>query len=156
MDQEISIDQRHMRMRNRIAGSVIALLGAFVALESLSYNLGSVMRMGPGFLPLALGIIMIGFGILTLFVDDTDEGKAPRIAWRPLVLVLSAILGFALLLEPVGLAAATAALVFLAGFADPGHTWKSMIVLYLILLAGVYIIFAKLLGIPFHIVSGVF
>lgn len=155
MEAELSNVQDTMKFRNRIAGGAIVLLGVYVVLQALSYSLGTPMRMGPGFLPLSLGILMMLFGGLVAFVDDADEEAPSRVAWRPLGLVLAGILGFALLVEPVGLAAATAAIVFLSGIADPSHTWKSLAGLYLVLLSSVYVVFGIFLGIPFQLVSGV-
>lgn len=147
-------DQARLKPRNRIAGAGIVLTGAYVAYEALTHDLGSAARMGPGFLPLVLGVLFILFGLaIALLRDDGDEPVTP-IAWRPAALILASVLAFALLVESAGLAAATAALVLISGAADPSHNWKSLGLLFVILLGGVYLIFAVGLGIPFHLLPG--
>ena len=39
------------------------LFGLVMALKGPTYRLGTLMHMGPGYLPTALGVILIGLGI---------------------------------------------------------------------------------------------
>nr|WP_306267975.1 tripartite tricarboxylate transporter TctB family protein [Pararhizobium sp. IMCC3301] len=144
-----------MTSRNRISGGVLVVVGLYVVIESLSYDLGTLARMGPGFLPLVLGILILVFGLLIALVNEDGDELASGIVWRPVVLVLSAMLAFALLLEPAGLAAATAALVFVSGISDPDHNWRSLLMLFVVLLAAVWVIFGVVLGIPFQLITGI-
>lgn len=146
---------RTLTTRNRITGAVIAVVGLFVVVEALGYGLGSIFRLGPGALPFALGILLILSGALVAVVNDDGDEAASRIAWRPLVAVLSALLAFALLIESAGLLAATAGLVIISGLADPDHTWRSLGAIYIFLVVAVYVIFVRLLAIPFDLISGV-
>ncbi len=141
--------------RNRIVGAVMAAVGVYVAAESLRYGLGSVVRLGPGALPFGLGILIIGFGALIAIINDDGDERAPPIVWRPVVAILAAILAFALLIEPAGLAVAAAALVFLSGAADPELNWRSLLAIYLFLVVTVYVVFVQLLAIPFKLITGV-
>ena len=59
----IEILQNFVRKRDFYAGGLVILFGLVMALKGPSYNLGTLMHMGPGFLPTALGIILIGLGI---------------------------------------------------------------------------------------------
>lgn len=143
-----------MTRRNRIAGGVMAVIGVYVIVEAVSYGFGTPSRMGPGFLPLGLGFLVIVFGGLIAFVNDDGDEPASKIVWRPVVLVLSAILAFALLVEPVGLLAATAAIVFISGASDKEHTWRSLTGVFVFLVTTVYLIFVLLLGIPLKLIAG--
>jgi hypothetical protein len=53
-----------LRKRDFYAGGLIILLGLVIALKGPTYRLGTLMHMGPGFLPTALGVILIFLGIL--------------------------------------------------------------------------------------------
>lgn len=140
--------------RNRLTGAVIVATGAYVVWEALSYRMGSAVRLGPGALPLALGVLFILSGLaIAIFNDDGDE-HASRIVWRPAALILASVLAFALLIDSAGLVAATAALVLISGLADPAHGWKSLLATFAVLLGAVYLVFAVLLGIPFELVAG--
>ncbi len=143
-----------LRFRNRLTGLVMAGVGLFVVSESLGYDLGGAARMGPGFLPMGLGILIIVFGALIAIVNEDGDVTAPKLAWRPTILVLASLLAFALLIESLGLLAATAALVFISGAADPSHTWRSLLGLFLFLVVFVYVVFGRLLSIPFKLIVG--
>ena len=53
-----------VRKRDFYAGGLIIMFGLLMALKGPSYRVGSLMHMGPGFLPTALGVILIFLGIL--------------------------------------------------------------------------------------------
>ncbi len=56
--------QNLVRKRDFYAGGLVILFGLVMALKGPSYRLGTLMHMGPGFLPTALGIILIFLGLL--------------------------------------------------------------------------------------------
>lgn len=146
----------NLRHRNRIAGGVLVLIGLFVVFEASGYDLGSFARMGPGFVPIALGVLVAIVGALIALVQDDGDEDAPAAPWLPAVFVSAAVLAFALLIERAGLIAATAALVYISGFADKERSWRGLTILFVVLVAAVYLIFGKVVGIPFELVSGVF
>ena len=99
--------------RDIVAGLVFFALGAGVAWGSTAYTLGNAMRMGPGYFPFLLGVLLAGLG-LTLVVRHLRElavlASVPRIekpCLRSLLLVGSGMLLFALLLQHGGLIVAT-------------------------------------------------
>ena len=67
-----------------------------------TYKVGVADRMGPGYFPLILGILMTILGIAITFkalVLKTESGdKIGRWAWKPLVCLLGANLAFGVLL----------------------------------------------------------
>ncbi|HHX91074.1 MAG TPA: tripartite tricarboxylate transporter TctB family protein [Paracoccus sp.] len=111
-------------IRELVAGLLIAAIGAGIALEALNYPLGTAMHMGPGFFPLALGVLLIGFGIAIMVFDTRTARKAAHapgplnIAWRPLVVLPLSILVFAFCIRRFGLAPATFASVLLSALAE--------------------------------------
>lgn len=145
-----------MTTRNRIAAAVMALIGLFVIVQALGYGLGSVFRLGPGALPFGLGILLMVLGACIVLVNDDGDHAAPPLAWRPVVTVLSSLLAFALLIDSAGLLVAAAGLVGLSGLADPEHNWRSVAVIYVVLVIAVYVIFVRFLSIPFKLIVGVF
>jgi hypothetical protein len=143
-----------MTLRNRLSGIALFALGLFVIWEALSYDFGSASRMGPGFLPTVLGIVVAVTGVvLAVLNDDRDEPVTP-VAWRIAVLIVGAVLAFAVLIDRAGLVPATAGLVFLSGMADEDLRWKTLFVIFLILLTSVYLVFGVLLKIPFVLIVG--
>ena len=72
------------------------------------YDIGSVSRMGPGYMPVLLSIGLLVFGAAIGLRAVTVDG--PPIAtgrWYPSLMVLVAVLMFALLIERAGLAPTT-------------------------------------------------
>ena len=53
-----------LRKRDFYAGLLIVLLGLVAAVTGPGYGLGTLMHMGPGFMPTALGIILIVLGVI--------------------------------------------------------------------------------------------
>src|SRR5580700_10571510 len=52
-----------VRKRDFYAGGLMILLGLGIALKGATYRAGTLMHMGPGFLPTALGVILVLLGI---------------------------------------------------------------------------------------------
>ncbi|HZV92500.1 MAG TPA: tripartite tricarboxylate transporter TctB family protein [Caldimonas sp.] len=89
-------------------------------------------RPGPGLLPLGLGVLLAISGALVLFKSMTLESEGGdlvgSVAWRPLAAVVGALVAFAVLIEPLGWAAAVVMLVAIAGVAMPGWRWQRALV----------------------------
>jgi hypothetical protein len=93
-----------------LAGVVFIVFGAAFAVASLRYEVGTLLRMGPGYFPLALGVILVALGVLTvgkgLVAGEVERlGSVP---WRSLVLIVAALLCFGLTVRGLGLVPATA------------------------------------------------
>jgi hypothetical protein len=144
----------NLSIRNRIAGIVLVLIAGYVVLKGRGYGLGHWSQFGPGALPFGLGLLMAVLGAMIAILNPEGEDAAPPIKWRPVVMVLAALLSFALLVDTAGLLIATAALVILSGLADPESTWPSFVVIYVGLVLFVYVVFIRLLSIPFSLIGG--
>lgn len=124
---------------------------AFVVLAR-NYRLGTPARMGPGFFPTILGGILAALGFILAIpalVRDGDPLVLPRL--RPMVAILIAISVFALLLAPLGFVLASAALILIAGLADPELRPLENVGLTLFLIAFSVAIFVVVLGLPMNL-----
>lgn len=115
-----------------LGGAVLALVGAGVAVyASQHYELGALRRMGPGFFPFALGLVLAGLGLLIAlpawFRPAPD--RQPKPALWPMLAVIGAILVFALVLPLAGLFAAVAVTVLIASLPAPapGLVWRMVL-----------------------------
>src|SRR5665647_31181 len=75
--------QTLLRKRDFYAGGLMAMLGAGVALDSTTYDVGSLTHMGPGMFPLMLGVVLTFIGILIFGTSlvtplGDDEHILPR------------------------------------------------------------------------------
>lgn len=145
------------------AGLMFAAVGVGFAVGATNYTVGQASRMGPGYFPLILGIILAILGSLislnSLASKAPDGDKIGKWAWKPLVFVLGANLVFGLLLGGLpsigfpsfGLIAAIYALVFIASMASGENSYKEIFILASVLAAGSYLAFVKLLGLQFPV-----
>lgn len=81
--------------------------------------LGTPVRMGPGYVPRMLSLILCGLGLLVCIVALVS-GSEPveRLKWKPITLVTIGIVCFALLFERAGLIPALVVLVMIASLAN--------------------------------------
>lgn len=106
-------------LKDILAGAVIIALGLAFALGALDYEIGDPLRMGPGYMPLALGVIVIGLGIgivIKGFLAGEDEAIG-GVDWRAIVLLTAALLFFGLTVRGLGVALALLGATLLASLA---------------------------------------
>jgi hypothetical protein len=106
-------------LKDILAGAVIIALGLAFAIGALGYEVGDPLRMGPGYMPLALGILVIGLGIgivIKGFLAGEGEAIAP-VDWRAIVLLTAALLFFGLTVRGLGVAVALLGATLLASLA---------------------------------------
>lgn len=132
---------------------VVGLGGLFAAGD---LPIGTLLRMGPGWMPNALcwlllvfGGSLIGRGLL--FGEVALDG----LALRPMSFVLGAVAFFALTVEHVGLPVAVSGTVLLAALADEESRVLESIGLAIFLAAGTSLLFVKGLGLSIPIWPGV-
>ncbi len=140
--------------RNELISALAVLaVGAGGLWIASGYSMGTVVRMGAGFVPAALCIILILLG-LALVVQS--EGAAPvnlEIRWRPFVLILDGILAWALLVDRVGFVPATVVMVLCCAMAERDTNWKSALALSLGLCLFGYVVFIWGLKIPIAVLG---
>ena len=139
------------------SGLMFAAVGGGFAWGATNYTIGSGARMGPGYFPLLLGIVLAVLGALIMFyslVENTPDGdKVGKFAWRPIGYVLGANVAFGILLgglpsiglPAMGLILAIFALVIIASKAGENFVLKEVLLLATILSVGSYMAFIVLL-----------
>lgn len=131
------------------------LLGAGVTLNSMSYNTGTLMHMGPGMFPFILGIILTFIGILifgtaVLTPLAEDEHILPKNKeWVGWICILAGPTLFIILGEFFGMAAGTFACVFVSALGDRQSTLRSAATLALGITVTGCILFSYILQLPF-------
>ena len=86
------------------SGGIFVAFGAYFALESLTYEVGTALRMGPGFMPLLLGSVLaaLGLAIAANGLRKPDKEAPPPIPWRAVALILGTIIFFGLAIRGLG------------------------------------------------------
>jgi len=127
------------------AGVIYVLFGTGFALGALNYRLGDAARMGPGWFPFWIGILLVVVGLFTAAAGlktSTPEDKVKRPELGTVAWILGAVVLFGVLLQPFGLVAALFCLVLVSGFASHEFTWRGALLLAVALIAfsvGVFI-----------------
>jgi putative Ca2+/H+ antiporter (TMEM165/GDT1 family) len=123
-----------VRKRDFYAGGLMVLLGLGIALKGATYRAGTLMHMGPGFLPTALGVLMVLLGIAiaaaALTPSDEDQGILPaNPQWWAWFCILMSPVCFIFFGHYFGMAPATFSCVFVAAIGDKDKTWLATFVL---------------------------
>jgi hypothetical protein len=108
--------------REIFAGGLILLFGLVALLEGRRLGTGTLSDMGPGFVPMALGVVLCGLGLviaLTGQAGPPDDGSGPDLPdWRGAICILLGAVGFIVLGQHAGLAPAIFGSVFIAAVGD--------------------------------------
>ena len=147
-----------VRKRDFYAGALMILLGSVAAFVGPTYQLGTLMNMGPGFMPMALGVVLILLGIFMAgSAAVTPEGEAedilPNPEWRGWACILAGPVAFIVLGTVGGLIPATFGCVFVAAFGDREATLKSSFWLSVAISVFSVLVFHYLLQVPIPLMA---
>lgn len=114
------------------SGVMFIAFGLFFAGFARQYDLGTAARMGPAYFPTMLGLLLMLIGAMVGFKGlrtDAEEGQGAvdRFHFKPLILVLGAVVAFALLLRPGGLIVALLALIFISSLGSGEFKLKEIL-----------------------------
>jgi Tripartite tricarboxylate transporter TctB family len=130
------------------SGVIFVALGLFAIVYGSKYTLGTAARMGPGYFPRILGILLIVLGaILAVRALRLDGPPLPKWKWRPTVIVLGSVVLFGAIVQPVGVALSTVILIVGASAASPEFRPREALIAGILLAAlavGVFVIGLKL------------
>lgn len=145
------------------SGLVYVVVGGAFAIGATNYSVGSGARMGPGYFPLLLGILLAIIGAFVMFksltVETQDGDKIGSWAWKPLFFIIIGNLLFGILLgglpsiglPPMGLIAAIFGTTLVVSKAGDVFNLKEVLILATILSIGSYAAFVLLLKLQFPV-----
>lgn len=125
-----------------LGGCLLIAIAVAAYILGQSYAVGTLNRMGPGYLPAALSIILGGMGLILAIASQFQSTDVPEIRVRPLLAVAAALVSFAFLLRTAGLLPAAFVCVLLGSLADSKITWLARLILGVVVAlfsAGVFI-----------------
>jgi hypothetical protein len=115
--------------RDLLAGLLFAAFGVAALLISQSYVIGTASRMGPGYFPRMLGILLVVLGAALALRGFWPSSEAqPRWHWRPLLVVLAGVASFTIAAPRLGLVAASLLLVLISSAASEDFRWKEALI----------------------------
>ena len=98
-----------------LSGVMFIVFGLAALWFGRNLQMGTTVRMGPGYVPHMLAYIMMGLGgiivVIALLTSTGERTEAPK--WKPITMVTIGIVCFALLFERAGLLPALVALILI-------------------------------------------
>ncbi len=116
------------------------------------YSMGTPARMGPGFFPFYLGSILFLIGVFVAVTGirgkEGPGSKVDTFHWRPILLVLGAVVMFGIILKAVGMLIAGWLLVMIASYGSYEFQWKRSAILGVVLVIFCALAFVAGLKLP--------
>ena len=144
-----------MKIRNQRdfgAGIMYMVIGLFFAIIATNYPMGTAAKMGPGYFPFYLGILMSLLGLLVAvkaFGAKAAIESIPKFNWRIMAQITGAVVLYGLLLPRLGFLIAVVVLVFVAASASREFTWKGTTINAAFLVTFTYSVFVLGLKLQF-------
>ena len=138
-------------------------IGLAFAWGATTYSIGTGARMGPGYFPLLLGVMMAILGAVITFnslvIERVGGDKIGKWAYKPLIYVIGANLIFgvclgglpSIKLPPMGLIFGIYVLTFIASMAEAGWKVKATLILSTVLAIMSYVAFVVILKLQFPV-----
>jgi hypothetical protein len=135
-------------------GLLFTLLGAIAFYISLDYRFGTTIRMGPGYFPKVLSLLLIGFGA-AIAIRGLRRGSdiSGPWSWRPLGLLSVAMVLFGLTIERLGLLPALALLFVTSAYAGREFRLREVLVLTATMSLFAVVVFIWGLGLPYPLLA---
>lgn len=134
------------------AGLLFMGFGVVALIMSQSYAIGTAARMGPGYFPRLLGVLLLALGGLQCFLGLRSRVSAPLdLRWRALVVLLLSVATFIVLTPWLGLVGSATILVVVASGASQEFRWKEALAAGLVLGAVAAALFVRGLSLPLPI-----
>jgi hypothetical protein len=137
--------------RDIIGGLVVVTIGTGFLMFGRELEMGTSLRMGPGYFPTILSVVMIALGAVIAIQGlrgTLQENSFGSIPWRGLALIIGAPLVFGATLHGLGLAPAVLMVVLGTAWASRYASLRGSLPLSLGLAAFCAFLFIRLLGLP--------
>ena len=135
-----------------VAGLLFMALAAFFGWQALGLEMGTSIRMGPGYFPMVLSGLLFILGAVILFkaFGRADDEPFGRIAWRGILFILPAPIFFGLTVRGLGFVPALFITTLIASQASVRMRPLAALVLAVAVTILSTLIFSYGLGLPFR------
>jgi hypothetical protein len=146
-----------MQIRNQkdfASGLMFVVIGLIFSFIARSYTMGTAAKMGPGYFPFWLGIVLAVIGAIVLMNSMSKKAQSDKLAkwdWISVLWVTGSVVLFGLLLKPMGLIVSLAFLIFISAMASHEFHWKGTLLNIVILNVIAYVAFIWGLNLQFQV-----
>lgn len=143
--------EKLLRNKDFLAGSLFILAGAIFFWVSRDYGMGTSRRMGPGYFPTVLSLLLtlIGAGVLLISLRSSEQVDGFSV--RAFTCVILGTVIFGVLIRDAGILIAVVTLVLVAAAGNRESKWLPMGALAAGMALLCYGLFVKGLGMPIPI-----
>lgn len=129
------------------AGLMFMATGLGFAGGATNYSFGSSARPGPGYFPFGLGILLAILGAFIVFesltVSTRDGEKIGAIPFKPMFLIILAVVLFGVTLPLLGMFIALPLLILISSLAGDEFKLIEVILVAVVLTVGSWLVFIK-------------
>jgi hypothetical protein len=136
------------------SGLMFVVIGLVFSYVATTYNMGTTAKMGPGFFPFWLGIVLAILGAIVTMTALSKKGEKdtiPQWDWPSVLWVTGSVVLFGVVLADLGLVLSLFVLVFISAMASHEFHWKGTVVNAVILNVIAYVAFVWGLKLQFQV-----
>jgi hypothetical protein len=138
-------------------GAIYIAVGSAAIFMSREYGMGTAVKMGPAYFPTVLSALLILIGSLSVIRAFLKQGTPiGTVAWKGLILIISATVLFGFIVRGAGLAIALPLLVMISAYASTRFRWQYALALAAGVTVFCILIFQVGLGVPLPILGSWF
>jgi hypothetical protein len=150
----VQVSSRIRNPKDFWTGVLFVAVGAAAVVLARDYPFGTTFKMGPGYFPTVLGVLLTGVGLMAVLRGLWRSGTAVgAFAWREMFLILAATVVFGVLLRGAGLILAVLLLVVVSAAASRHFRWGTAVALGAGMAAFCVLVFVKALGLPIPMIG---
>lgn len=134
------------------AGIMFISFGLFFAGFGLKHSIGTAAKMGPGYFPTALAVIVTLLGVVMLAASLSPKAatqQVDRFHFPALILVLGSVVLFGLLLNLLGLMVSLLVLIAISSYASHEYSLKATLLNAAVLILICLVVFVWALKLQF-------
>lgn len=136
-----------LKVNHELLGGLLLIgIGGYAYYHGQQYAFGNLARMGPGFLPLVLSLVLCAMGGILAITSQLKPSSRIQLQLGQLLIVATSMVLFAFLLRPAGLFTAAFIGVVVSSWADREITWPGRLLLALVVASLASLIFIVGLG----------
>jgi Tripartite tricarboxylate transporter TctB family len=142
-----------INLHDALFGTFLILVATAAMVATRKLSVGTASDMGPGYMPLAVALIILGFGVFLIgrgLLSGNGQG-VEAVQIRPLLAIFISVGVFALLAERAGLVLASLATILIAGFGGREFRIVESILFACVLTACAVLLFVRVLALPIPI-----
>ena len=136
------------------SGLMFVIVGILFAYIATTYNMGTPAKIGPGYFPFWLGIVLALLGAIITMTSMSAKTSKDELAswdWVSVMWVTGSVILFGLVLKPMGLVVSLIMLIFISAMASHEFHWKGTVVNAVILNVIAYVAFIWGLKLQFQV-----